>query len=636
MPVANDIDNRIGSSLSSQTSTLSWNDTAALIVRLYQITFNRVPDKEGFEHWQRYLNTVEDEQVMPRRLAEVFCQVQEFRDSYGSHRPRDLLATLARNARPGSTEPDETLRAKIDAIANQISETTAPIDLLLAVAQAPEVVSRLSSHIQIFLDGAHKGTETYAGRLFERLPPPPPEEQPEPLPQIADPPSPVPEQPLPVPEPEALSAPPPTVAQPETGQVYRLTLADDSIIGTDFDDVFYARLMPKHAPNERPQHNPTLSDGDTLAGRQGWDELHARIGLKPVRPAILDIEEIRIKAAPVIAGDEPRPSGAHFDASLVSGALAMWNDASSCDLTISGLELNTEVGVRNAIHATTVQYRGQPLFGGAAHLKLSGAVKRLDVPNVRTVEMEVEGGTDADFHASHLADWSISGTGHAWFRVPDETARSLKTINASGFEGDMKLDLREEQSIYFKSGAISNYILFKGNKSNKIITGPGQDWLETFGGADRIDAGSGPNVIFPGTGADTIVISNAANSTLGGDRANFTDVFGFNPREHDTIDFPFLTQRNLVSTELQAKIQKAVDDLGPRATLYDAYDMATDVQGVGKHKVGWFTFGPHPDPNSGRTGPHTYVFVDNDEHTMVRLAGVVRLTADNFAFGLTD
>jgi hypothetical protein len=440
MPVANDIDNRIGRSFSNQTSDLSWNDTAALIVRFYQITFNRVPDKEGLEHWLRHLNTVENEQVVPRRLAEVFCQSQEFQNTYGSWQPRDLLAALSRNARPGSTELDEAVRARFDAIADQIGGTTVPIDLLVTVAQAPEVVARLTSHVQIFLDGAHKGSESYAGRLFDRVPPPLPEEHPLPVPE---PPSLILEQPSPVPEPEALSAPAPALALPETGQVYALTLDDDSIIGTDLDDVFRARLAPRHAPNDTRQRGSTLSDGDTLAGGQGWDELHAYIGLRPVRPAVSGVEEIRIKASPTATGDEPRPAGAHFDASLINGALTIWNDASSCDLTISGLEVSTEVGVRNAIHTTILNYRGQPLFSGPVHVRLSGAIDRLEMPDVRSVEMEVEGGTQAGFHASHLANWSIGGNGHAQFSVPDTTARSLKMINASGFDGDLKLDVME-------------------------------------------------------------------------------------------------------------------------------------------------------------------------------------------------
>jgi hypothetical protein len=618
MPVANDIDNRIGSSPSIQASGPTWSDTAALIVRFYQITFDRVPDKGGLEHWLRHLNTVEDVEMAPRRLAEIFCRSKEFQDSYGRERPHDLLTTFTRNARPGSTELDETLRTKFDAISGQITAMTTPIDLILAVAQIPEVINRLSSHVHLFLEGADKGTESYAGRLFDRLPPPPPEELTSPMP-----------------EPEALSAPAPSVV-PELGQVYALTLNDDSIIGTDFDDVFRARLAPRHAINEQSWREATLADGDTLAGGYGWDELHAQISLKPVRPAISGIEEIRIKASPTAVGGEPKPSGAHFDASIVDGALTIWNDASSCDLTISGLELSTQIGVRNAIHATVLQYRGQPLFSGPAHLKLSGAVERLNLPDVRSIEMEVEGGTQASLHAPRLAHWSIGGNGYAWFDVPDETARDLKTINASGFEGDLKLVVTEAQSVIFKSGASSNHILFRGNRADKVITGPGHDWLETFGGADRIDAGSGPNVIFPGAGADTIVISSASNSTLGNNRSNFTTVYGFTPNEHDTLEFPFLAQRNLVSAELQAKIQKAVDELGPKATLYDAYDIATDVQGVGKNKIGWFTFGPHPDPISGRTGPHTYVFVDNDEHTMVRLAGAVPLTTENFTIGLTN
>jgi hypothetical protein len=631
MTTANEIDNTISVNRPSPSPELSWNDSAALVVRLYQIAFNRVPDKGGFEHWQRYLNEVADANTHPRTLADHFCQSREFRDKNGNTRSRDLIETLARNARAQSHELDPQFQAKLDAFSNQIDDSMTAADVLLRFADLPEVTARLQPHTEAFLDRAHKGTERYIGRLFERIPEP----LPVPQPQIAA-------EPTPDPASKAGASPPADGSvEPETGRVYQLTLDDDRIVGTVFDDVFRARLVPLASGS--PQRSRTLSDSDNLVGGDGWDELQLDIGLTSVKPTLSGIEEIRIKARPEMAPDEksstPFATGAHFDAGQTTGMRVVWNDGSTCPLVISGLTPDVEVGVRHTPHATVLKYTGQsqPSISTPVHIKVSGQVTGLDMHGVRNLEMKVEGGTHADVVAPNLTYWSVSGTGAAWFDVPNQTARGLKLFKAKEFDGDLKLSLESGPNLSVLSDAPSNHIVLRGNARNTVMTGSGHDWLETFGGPDRIDAGAGANVIFPGSGTDTIVISAAANSTLTDDYKNLTTVYGFKSEERDTIDFAFLTRRNLVGPELQAKIQEAVDQLGRRATLQDALDIAVDVQGVGKHKIGWFTFGPHfdrisGDPLSKQTGPHTYVFVDNDERTLVRLAGPVQLTPDSFFF----
>jgi hypothetical protein len=200
-------------------------------------------------------------------------------------------------------------------------------------------------------------------------------------------------------------------------------------------------------------------------------------------------------------------------------------------------------------------------------------------------------------------------------------------VDARLVTGKFKLTVTEgsppqdsiEDRLIMGSPFADNHIIIADESRNSIVTGDRNDRIEFGPKGGSVTAHAGKNEIYCNSGRDQISIYRAGASTYEADSdANLTTIHSFQA-EQDVIKIDVPTEGRLVAPEVQRKINETVFAFGCSATVSDVRRAAADVEGVEDGQVFWFSY-----------CKNTYVAIDNPEHTLLKLSGVVELNAESF------
>ncbi|MBS7697886.1 MULTISPECIES: DUF4214 domain-containing protein [unclassified Chelatococcus] len=646
---------------SDRSQSSAWHARAVQAVRLYQITFNRVPDRAGLDHWTSRLDgrqTFDD-------VATRFVDNPEFNALYRSWSARSIYQEFLGNA----LGPDQTIP---DSLAwKQEFSSLSTGQLLAKLAQASEINAHLKPYIGVFLDGLHNGTENYTGSLLlRRVPTPssieetgqedPTETPPSPAlpPEVAAaPPSPpsnfhpadesvdapsianaptleeapgnaasadresVPDPPSPlIQNPNACLAPGDDgAANPPSRTEHVISSSYQPFFGTPYSDFIRATSYVISSNTERPQVNSSVLQRSTVNGCAGYDVLALEMSETVIDSELVNIEELWVRAALADPRGglyaEPAKDGAIINGYGFGELQTLILDSLPFRLKVPNLDSDVSVHIRNAAYSTTLNFGPARSWGSERDVRIAGMASDLHVNGATWLKLTFNGAINGvtSLDAPSLLSLRVIGETDATLDLSPATVPKLRFVNATELAGRLVLHHergsggQEISQLRVDGSPAGNDFSWYGLRHIFITAGDGADVIRTDLGNDTIYAGGGRNTIFTGPGYDRIVIENAGQSTLSDDHDNMTVIGDFDAHSRDKIAFSFLKHADFASSALLGDIQNAIDALPPRAHLKDAYFKATEIA----DGCGWFAF-----------KGNTYIFVDNAEHTLVKIVGL--------------
>ncbi|CAH1657542.1 hypothetical protein CHELA1G11_11285 [Hyphomicrobiales bacterium] len=654
---------------SDRSQSSAWHGRAVQAVRLYQITFNRVPDRAGLDHWTSRL----DGRETFGDVATRFVDNPEFNTLYGSWTPRSIYQEFLANALgPNKTIPE--------AMAWRPEFGTLSTGQLLAkVAQALAISAYLKPYIGVFLDGLHNGTENYIGSLLlRRLPTPtatdgtdvagePVEASPTlsapvqsptaaanpsvsalPSNESADAPAigngvameqaPRNAEPAETPSPPDTSPPfpqtpqtPGTCLAPGFGNAanhanrteHVISSSHQPFIGTPYSDFIRATAYVLSSNTERPQVTSTALHRGTVNGCAGYDVLALEIGETVVDTKFISIEELWVRAAQVDprAGlhEEPAKSGALINGYGFGEVQTLILDSLPFQVKVPNLDSDVSVHIRNAAHSTTLDFGPAKAWGSERDIHISGLASDLHFHRASWLKVKIGGVITAPIglHAPDLLSLRVIGENDITLNLSPATMPELRHIDATELTGRLVLhhetnpSTPEISQIRINGSPHGNDFSWHGSRNVFIRTGDGADIVTTGAGDDTIYAGGGRNIISTGSGYDRVVIEKASQSTLSKHDDNMTVICDFDTHSRKKIELCFLRRTDCANAALLESIQAAIDNLPPRASVDDAYFKAVEAT----DGCGWFSF-----------KGNTYIFADNAEHSLVKVVGLHSLT----------
>lgn len=267
----------------------------------------------------------------------------------------------------------------------------------------------------------------------------------------------------------------------EEGQTFTLTDELDTFTGGSNDDVFNAPLTgDQSAPDQ------TLGLADELDGGAGTDRLNATLnddvgGANGGSPALTSIERVWLRS---------RHDDAEVDLGSADSVEQLWNDRSTNDLTVTGVQNSVVLGLNNVAGGTYgVTFDDNSatqdvVLQGADDVTLSvtGDTTVTDL-NLNAASGDNELTLDGDLDSTE----NLTITGSADLAVETNTAgfEDIVTVAAGSYSGDLELDLSEADL---------------SNEEFSVVLGDGDDTLTIDGSVAgnedaSIDLGAGENTL---------------------------------------------------------------------------------------------------------------------------------------------
>lgn len=260
-------------------------------------------------------------------------------------------------------------------------------------------------------------------------------------------------------------------------KTWSLTTGTNSFTGNTGDDTFDAGLSTSSLQ--------TLNSGDQLAGGAGTDELYAVIN-GSVTPALISgIENVSITNV---------TTAATIDFSNATGITSLVNQASTIDMSISGVSSALAVTVRDTSTTAdqTITYNdvtGSADSATVGIINVTGGNATLIVPGVETLTLNATGSTAnvlAGVTAAAATNLNITGTAAV---TPGTLSTTITTVDGSAHTG---------------TGASGLTITTSATTTTTVTGGTGNDAINTSnsGGADSITGGAGNDTVTYTAGLD--------------------------------------------------------------------------------------------------------------------------------------
>lgn len=250
------------------------------------------------------------------------------------------------------------------------------------------------------------------------------------------------------------------------GDEFTLTVANDIIVGTTGADVFNAPLDIEAADADAIQ---TLNWFDDVDGGTGIDSLYAVLIEDTYEPSLTSIENIFLQS---------REDDISIDLNNADSVQQLWNNGSTADLYVDEVQNGVIIGMKNVDKNTVfdVDYNNDAFEDGYTQaLVLEGvgtktASALLDIASADFIEglsITATGVNNLDllFDGSRpeVKDITISGSGTLILDDATDDFDDVMTVDASGFAGDLTLDISGNDDNPATSGLKS------------VVTGSGDD-----------------------------------------------------------------------------------------------------------------------------------------------------------------
>lgn len=294
------------------------------------------------------------------------------------------------------------------------------------------------------------------------------------------------------------------------GGTYTLTIGEDTIVGTDKNDVFNAPLVQDRA-GDLVQ---TLEDIDDLDGGAGIDTLNATLNgsTPPAAPRVNNIEIFNLRATETSV----------LDFANISGVQEIWNSRSANTIALSydNASIAATYGVRDTAATTSISFASN--LGGDADVLnlifsnagtesraayiLSGQAADIEVLNVtaqgtnfvnldafdaaKKLNLTTSGALELEIEDNDLTDITITGSGELNL-VDTEAFAAVKIVDAADFSGDLTLDVSgstDLETLVTGSGNDEITIdgtLLRSNRALDIDLGEGENLLRVAGIANH-------------------------------------------------------------------------------------------------------------------------------------------------------
>lgn len=271
---------------------------------------------------------------------------------------------------------------------------------------------------------------------------------------------------------------------PTQGTATELTTGQDTLVGTDANDVFNAPLILEIF-DDGPQANPSLQSQDSISGGAGTDTLVAEL-VGRINPRLDSVEILNLTSysnAAVL--DLGRSTGVQEIHNIDSrNDLEVENVAETVDLFLSGVRADTTI-VYDSIEVTeqaiTADAVGTVL--DSVELAINGTLNGLG-----DVALAVSNGVYLDLDHDTIENFVLTGSGPLGLESLSAFA-GLVTLDSTGYEGDLTINL------------LGSTVL------ESVVTGAGNDIVavnvESVDGDFSADLGEGENTLFlqaPGFG----------------------------------------------------------------------------------------------------------------------------------------
>lgn len=377
---------------------------------------------------------------------------------------------------------------------------------------------------------------------------------------------------------------------PSAGKSFTLTAAPDtapSFSGTTGDDTYVAT-------------NATLSAADSLNGNAGNDTLrYSSSGAVAVNQSGFEsasIETFQITSDAV--------GGTTFDTSNANNVTSLINDNSSSDLTITGLNVVTDVTVRNTSQPTGATVNTNLNYNAAA---VAGAstVQNVTLENVFNPAFAPGFVTNTTITANGVETFNVTGAGSATSNVAALVSNTLAAVNIAGTKGVTIGALTFAGATGSvdgskNSGGINVTLTNSGAADVTVLGGSGADRADFSNGFAAKDSFNG------GDGTDTLGLSNAvATGVVGGTVSNI-EVLEISTGGTGTVDLSKFAGVNTVvytsagigtgnslvgatvvdKTGATTTVTIDAGTVGSALTVNPATDSAADALTVNINKVG--------------------------------------------------
>ena len=292
-----------------------------------------------------------------------------------------------------------------------------------------------------------------------------------------------------------------------------LTTGKDTITGSKAADTFTAPIL-------------TLTDGDSIDGKEGIDTLSAEINSNvSSQVKISNVEKIDVTSY----------GNNQIDMTNITGATKVTTDNSTGTLSLVNIaSTDTGLGLKGANQTINATYND--LTGGSDKLDLT--LDNASQANVtvnagfESADIHVSGSSSINNFANSPAQLTIDGDGSLTLNNVLPNAVSLfdasalsgaittgRDIDNDGFVDTVRLNTAGAGAVVKLGKGANNVLINDGanvGTSNTIYGGDSADKIDLIKGA-------GGNVVFAGKGDDTVRINTASNGLTNSDVINTGD-----------------------------------------------------------------------------------------------------------------
>ena len=439
------------------------NSTVDPVVRVYQATFGRVPDKAGLDFWTDFYRDSGDvgkPGATPAltTLNQGFVNSDEFKARFPTAAANGTVTEDFLNALYQQTlgrAPDQA--GKDFYLGKSIAST------VTAFAQSSEFINLSNSQVNLFLNKAGNMTQDYAGSVFDT--------NDDGKVDGAD------------------SAPP-------AGQTFTLTIGQDTASAATFE----APTLPNLLGGE----TQTLNSADKLTGVGTDATLNATLNTAVnVNPELSGIANVNLRTTAVSNLDLGRATG-------VKAATHIANVAGA-DLSVLNIGSMVDVGVSNGAPGggtdSLFQFQPSVLAGttDTVNVKLSnngssaatsgnvniaglgsGVAETLNVAvtgtnRINSLSSDVNAGLGATTATNGATTYKFAGDGS--IRINTQLTNAT-TVDGSGLTaGGMRVIVDPNKAVNVTGGAGADNVDFLGGLTNadKFVGGAGRDTLQVSG-----------------------------------------------------------------------------------------------------------------------------------------------------------
>ncbi|MGJ8603688.1 MAG: DUF4214 domain-containing protein [Marivita sp.] len=238
------------------------------------------------------------------------------------------------------------------------------------------------------------------------------------------------------------------------GDDFALTIGVDELDGTTGVDVFTAPLSYNVTTDSFVQ---TLEQYDVIDGGSGIDSLYAALELDSEAPVLTSVENLFLEARDGGINQTTGSIEASIDLNNADSVQQLWNNGSSSDLDVSEVQNGVTIGMKNVDkgtafyvgyadgafeddHTQALVLEGVGTKTASALLDIAGGeefIKDLSITatGVNNLELLYNGS------GPNVENITISGSGELFLVDGDNTFDEVMTVDASGFAGDLTLNI---------------------------------------------------------------------------------------------------------------------------------------------------------------------------------------------------